>query len=138
MNYTTIKTKGDNAFKSLKFEEAISYYQEAMLAEGSDCIVLNSNISACYYEMGNYDMSIKHSTTVKHLISNRERSDSTEKLLEKNMNRITKCNAFISPPMKLSDESKFKWEHKLNMVSTNFIFVRKNFIKKIFKFHYFI
>jgi tetratricopeptide (TPR) repeat protein len=118
-----VKAKGDESFKNLKFEEAISFYEKAMLVKDSDRTVLNSNISASYYELGNYEMSLKHSEQVKTLISNSDqsvlKSDSAKKILEKNVNRINKCNSFLSPSSKLSDETKSKWQDKLNMVCTN-------------------
>ena len=50
-----LKLNGDNCFKNLKFEEAIEHYKNALSQVGADSIVLNSNISACYFELGTFN-----------------------------------------------------------------------------------
>ena len=47
-----LKLKGDELFKELKFEKSAKFYEKALSSEGCDPVVLNSNISACYYELG--------------------------------------------------------------------------------------
>jgi hypothetical protein len=47
-----LKQTADNLFKSSKFEEAASVYEEVLEMKQSNEIILNSNLSACYFEMG--------------------------------------------------------------------------------------
>ena len=50
---TFLKSKADTFFKELRFTEAASFYQQALDLDESKSIVLNSNLSACFFEMGN-------------------------------------------------------------------------------------
>ena len=54
MANTELKLFGDNCFRNFKFEKAIEYYEKGSAKEGADLVVLNSNISACYFELGNF------------------------------------------------------------------------------------
>jgi len=51
------KTKGNAAYKSRNFDEAISHYQKAWELY-KDITYLN-NLSAVYFEKGDYETSIK-------------------------------------------------------------------------------
>ena len=46
------KSKAEEFFKSSKYEEAIEFYEKALHLIGSNAIVHNSNLSACFYELG--------------------------------------------------------------------------------------
>ncbi len=47
-----LKSEADKCFKELKLTDAVKLYEQALGVVGDDSIVLNSNISACYFEMG--------------------------------------------------------------------------------------
>ncbi len=51
-DHMQLKTEADKCFKELKFIAAVKLYEQAIAIVGDDSIVLNSNISACYFEMG--------------------------------------------------------------------------------------
>ena len=53
MKAEDLKSRADELFKELKFEKSAKFYEKALPLEGCDPIVLNSNISACYFELGN-------------------------------------------------------------------------------------
>jgi hypothetical protein len=46
------KSNADKSFKTLEFQDAINLYKKALSVDGSDTIVLNSNLSACFFELG--------------------------------------------------------------------------------------
>ncbi len=50
--YMKLKSKADTCFKELKFNEAVKLYEQTLAIVGDDSIVPNSNISACYFELG--------------------------------------------------------------------------------------
>ena len=49
-----LKSKAEQCFKESKLDDAIKYYTESLLLDKSNEIVLNSNLSACFYELGKY------------------------------------------------------------------------------------
>jgi tetratricopeptide (TPR) repeat protein len=55
----TLKSKADASFKSLDFSEAATLYQKALETKDSNQIILNSNLSACYFEMGRHNFANK-------------------------------------------------------------------------------
>ena len=52
MENLNLKLHADKCFKDLDLKKALSLYQQALAVDGSDIIVLNSNISACFFELG--------------------------------------------------------------------------------------
>ena len=118
-----VKKRGDEAFKSLKFEEAVSFYKEALSSASADPIVLNSNLSACFFEMGDYETCIWHSGIVKDLVDASGVSESSQKILEKNITRVQKAKCFVSDndgeDVKRSNLTKLNWQEKLNKVKIN-------------------
>ena len=52
MTEIELKTKAETLFKQSSFMGAIEYYQKALNLKDCNAIVLNSNLSACYFEMG--------------------------------------------------------------------------------------
>ena len=52
MDKYSLKLQADNHFKAFEFQKAIDLYKQELAVDGSDIIVLNSNISACYFELG--------------------------------------------------------------------------------------
>lgn len=119
-----IKKRGDEAFKSLKFEEAVSFYKEALSSASADPIVLNSNLSACFFEMGDYETCIKHSGIVKDLVDASGERESRKNILEKNITRVQKAKCFVSSDnggeeVKKSNLNQLNWQEKLNKVKIN-------------------
>ena len=49
--------EADQCFKCCHFEKAITLYEQAITKNETNPIVLNSNISACYYEIGKIKMT---------------------------------------------------------------------------------
>ena len=49
-----LKSKAEKCFKEYLHDDAIEYYTKSLLLDKSNEIVLNSNLSACYYELGIY------------------------------------------------------------------------------------
>ena len=91
-----IKKRGVEAFKSLKFEEAVSFfYKEALSSTSADPIDLNSNLSAFFFEMCDYEKCIKHSGIVKDLLDASGESESRKNILEKNITRVKKAKCFF-------------------------------------------
>ena len=52
MTEIELKTKAEALFKQSSFMDAIKFYQKALTLKDCNAIVLNSNLSACYFEMG--------------------------------------------------------------------------------------
>ena len=52
MTELDLKSKAAEFFKASQYEEAINLYEQALHLSGSNGIVHNSNLSACYYELG--------------------------------------------------------------------------------------
>ena len=52
MSEIEFKAKAEFFFHNLEFEEAIIFYEKALSVQGSNEIILNSNLSACYFELG--------------------------------------------------------------------------------------
>jgi hypothetical protein len=46
------KSKAEKCFKEYLYDDAIEYYTKSLILDKSNEIVLNSNLSACYYELG--------------------------------------------------------------------------------------
>jgi hypothetical protein len=47
-----LKSKAEKCFKEYLFDDAIEYYTNSLILDKSNEIILNSNLSACYYELG--------------------------------------------------------------------------------------
>ena len=47
-----LKSKAAKCFKEYLYDDAIEYYTKSLLLDKSNEIVLNSNLLACYYELG--------------------------------------------------------------------------------------
>jgi hypothetical protein len=125
------KSNADKSFKALEFQDAINLYRKALSVDGLDKIVLNSNLSASFFELGkknnltfkvfiklslslstgNYEKSVEHSNIVCNLLDNTGTlNEENGKILEKNLLRLKKCNEF----MKTSDEEDYiYWQKKL-------------------------
>ena len=54
MDQYNLKIEADNHFKASEFQKAMDLYKQELAVDESDNIVLNSNISACYFELGKY------------------------------------------------------------------------------------
>ena len=52
MTEIEFKTKAEQFFRNLEYDDAIIYYQKALSVHGSNSVILNSNLSACYFELG--------------------------------------------------------------------------------------
>ncbi len=52
MTEIEFKTKAETYFRNFEFEEAVKFYEKALSIPESNAIVLNSNLSACYFELG--------------------------------------------------------------------------------------
>lgn len=52
MSYLELKSKADKLFKDYAFDDAVDFYQKALLVDESNHIILNSNLSACHFELG--------------------------------------------------------------------------------------
>jgi hypothetical protein len=131
-----IKKRGDEAFKKFKFEEAVSFYKEALSSASADPIVLNSNLSACFFEMGDYETCIRHSGIVKDLLDASGESESRKNILEKNITRVQKAKCFVSShnggeEVKRSNLTKLNWQEKLNKVKINKLNASVTFVFKI-------
>ena len=48
-----LKSIADKSFKSFEFQDAVEFYKKALEVDGSDKVILNSNLSASYFELGN-------------------------------------------------------------------------------------
>jgi len=59
-----LKAKATKYFQEFRMDEAIDYYNRALKQANSDTCVLNSNISACYFEKGEYQTCIDYSKKV--------------------------------------------------------------------------
>jgi tetratricopeptide (TPR) repeat protein len=56
--YLELKTKAEERFKAMMFDEARALYEKAFEAKDCDEMVLTSNISACYFESGDYSIGL--------------------------------------------------------------------------------
>lgn len=54
MSEIDLKTKAQQLFRDSKYEDAADLYGQALRLKGSNALILNSNLSACYFELGSF------------------------------------------------------------------------------------
>jgi hypothetical protein len=59
MTEIDLKTKAQQLFRDSKYEDAADLYGQALRLKGSNTLILNSNLSACYFELGNLKCSVQ-------------------------------------------------------------------------------
>jgi tetratricopeptide (TPR) repeat protein len=108
-----LKAKATKYFQEFRMDEAIDYYNRALKQANSDTCVLNSNISACYFEKGEYQTCIDYSKKVLDDAA----VALNPKILEKNKARISKCETLLKDNCKdQTGINESDWLEKINLV----------------------
>jgi tetratricopeptide (TPR) repeat protein len=129
-----LKSRVDKCFKLMDFEEAASLYQEVVDMKEGNQIILNSNLSACYFEIGDYEKCMDYANKVKEMLFPSEEaqkgiyqnehfaamaSEQKAKILEKNDVQIKKCQHFLNPILPTENNAQdllkkeVEWRKKL-------------------------
>lgn len=56
--YAELKSKADECYNSKNFGEAVKFYDQALLVDETNSIIINSNLSACHFELGIFKLQL--------------------------------------------------------------------------------